>query len=550
MLCLVHGYGLTGSGSNQWTRSIAEGMVANGETVHVVCQEARADQFDFVAEAFTYDPSGRPTQEFRRDVPFDGACVVHRPELDVLPTYVRPKASNTYMASILDLSDAQVEEYLQRNEVALRHVVTEHDISAVQVNHVVLMAEAVRRVCTKRDIPFGVLPHGSAIEYIVRHDDRMHRLAANTLSVASRIFVLSDELRERIQAVFPGVRDAAGKMVPASAGVDTRRFQLVERDDRAASSAALSDALRSIPPGKTRAQRERLRRELRDDLTLDELQASITATDDHPPKLPDEGLEDELGRIDWLRDELVLFVGKLIGYKGLPSLVAAFPEVAARNDRARLIIAGRGNLRGGLEALVYALADGRRRLVENMVRWGGAIEGEAEEPFHRVSRYFDYLAARDMLEAYFETASSIALAERILFAGYLEHDLLRHLFPCCDVAIFPSVVKEAAPLVVPEAMASGCFPMGTDYAGMAASLNVAAEAVPDDVAKLMRLRHDEAYTVRDIVDQLPAALSAGKPHRASLREVAVRRYDWQSVADSLATEMRRMEVGDRRSSTV
>jgi hypothetical protein len=46
--------------------------------------------------------------------------------------------------------------------------------------------------------------------------------------------------------------------------------------------------------------------------------------------------------------------------------------------------------------------------------------------------------------------------------------------PCCDVAIFPSVVAEVGPLVFLEALASGAFPLGTYFAGMAASINSVA----------------------------------------------------------------------------
>ena len=45
----------------------------------------------------------------------------------------------------------------------------------------------------------------------------------------------------------------------------------------------------------------------------------------------------------------------------------------------------------------------------------------------------------------------------MIFTGYLTHRELRHLFPCCDAAVFPSLVKEAGPLVFLEALASGAL---------------------------------------------------------------------------------------------
>ena len=55
------------------------------------------------------------------------------------------------------------------------------------------------------------------------------------------------------------------------------------------------------------------------------------------------------------------------------------------------------------------------------------------------------------------------------------HHELQHLFPCCDAGIFPSIVKEAGPLVFLEALASGCFPLGTYFAGMKASIDGIAD---------------------------------------------------------------------------
>src|SRR5690606_4940172 len=106
MLCLVHGYGLTGSGSNQWTRSIARGLCELGETVHLVCQENRPEQFDFIAEAHAYDPSGEPTLLFRRNVPFRGRCIMHRPLLEILPTYVRDRKSTRLNSSHVKITYA------------------------------------------------------------------------------------------------------------------------------------------------------------------------------------------------------------------------------------------------------------------------------------------------------------------------------------------------------------------------------------------------------------------------------------------------------------
>jgi glycosyltransferase involved in cell wall biosynthesis len=444
------------------------------------------------------------------------------------------------MASILDMKRSQIDEYLVRNEAAVRRILSGHSITGVHVNHVILMAVVVHRICSELGIPFGVMPHGSAIEYVVKHDEEMKAYAEAALADADRIFILSDEMRERIQTVFGGLKHPDSKMVTASAGVDTSQFRVVSRGDRGPNIDLLKQELAGTPRGKAPDAQHLLSSRLHDDMTLSELIDVLRETGDHPPKLPDVDLEAKLDLVDWKRDDVMTFVGKIIGYKGVASIIAAFPSIAARRPNARLLIAGRGNLREGLEALVWALGHGKRNLVENIVAWGGALEGEAAEPFDRVAAYMEQLASTGKIDTYFEAAREFAHPDRIIFTGYMEHDLLSHLFPCCDIAVFPSIVKEAAPLVVPEAMASGCFPMGTDFAGMGASLDAASEAVPDEVGRLMRIRPEPQHTIIDIVEHVSEVLEITDTHRDALRDLAVRKYDWRSVAGSLAREMRAM----------
>ena len=126
---------------------------------------------------------------------------------------------------------------------------------------------------------------------------------------------------------------------------------------------------------------------------------------------------------------------------------------------------------------------------------------------------------------------------RVLFTGYLTHRELKHLFPCCDVAVFPSVVAEAGPLVFLEAMAAGCFPLGMDQAGLAERIETAAEVLPPEAVAHMKLDPDPARTVGDIARKAVAALELGGAHKTALRKVAVQCHDWSRVAEILAGEL-------------
>jgi hypothetical protein len=164
MLCLIHGYALSGSGSNLWTRAVAQALCRSGETVHIVCQDRRPEQQDFVAAAYLYEPDGTRQMLFERTTPYTGRAILHRAQLNLLPVYVRPAADVKSMMSILDLPDNEIQIYLDRNERVLLRVVSENDVSAMHVNHVVLMSVVARRVSRRSGVPYAVMPHGSALE--------------------------------------------------------------------------------------------------------------------------------------------------------------------------------------------------------------------------------------------------------------------------------------------------------------------------------------------------------------------------------------------------
>jgi glycosyltransferase involved in cell wall biosynthesis len=534
MICLVHGYSLTGSGSNLWTRAIARGLCAIGETVHLVCQEERPERYNFISEAYRYGADGVSVRLFERGAPYPGRCILHRPDLQILPTYVQPSAQATSMAAIIDLPDEAISDYLDRNERVLHHVVREYPITAVHVNHVVLMAVAMERVHVRTGVPFAVMPHGSAIEYVVKRSPKMQKLASDALAASGMILTLSDEMRTRLVDVFPEVPNLEAKMVMSGAGVDTDQFLLVPRADRRQPIDRLKRALADIPRGKAPENSTAMLREISGYVSPTTLVKTVRKAADYPARSPDSDLEAKIDRIDWEQDKIVTFVGNITRHKGVQDLVTAFPGIASRNGNARLLIAGRGPLREALEVLVHAFATGDRRLVRAVAELGAALEGEEPAPFTGMTAFLDRLDASGESDRYFRDAQQVMDPARILFTGYMEHELLSDLFPCCDVAVFPSVVKEAAPLVVPEAMASGCFPVGTDYAGMGAILDVAAQAVAPEDARWMRINPDPEQTVADLIEKVPKALEAAGHYRASLRELAVEQFDWKSVARKVA----------------
>lgn len=547
---LLHGYLLEGSGSNLWTRAIAQALCRQGVDLELVCQEPHPEDYDFIAELIRYPADGEPEFVYRRDTGYAGRCVMHRPLLgDLLPVYVPDRYEEfSRVVPMVELPDAAIEDYLERNTRVVERVTRERNVTALHANHAVLMSVVAGRVGQRLDVPFVVMPHGSAIEYAVKRDERFLRYATDAFRDAARVFVIGEEMRTRVSDVLAEhVPDLADKFVDLNLGVDTSLFRLAPREQRADEIDAMAASIADLPRGRTAAQQRLLRDHLaswsedhdaRD--ALDDFRAAIAPDVDYDLKSPDADIEERLSAIDWSRDSVVLFVGRLIANKGPQSLLAAAPEVLAQRPDARFLFVGHGPLREPLEAMAWALEHGDGRLLRRIVDWGTALEDGPVESFDAVASWLDALEREGRLDEYLEHARRHVSSRNVVFTGYLLHEQLRHLFAVADVAVFPSLIREAGPLVFLEAMAAGCYPMGTDFGGMSASIDAVEAVLGAAAVAPMRLSPGADALVGDIARQLPRGLLEAPAHRPALRELAVRRYDWTGVAKTFAETLEQL----------
>ncbi len=538
MICLLHGWLLEGSGSNLWTRSIITALARSGEDVHLVCQENHPDRYGAIAEAYRHRLSGDVEPLLQRETPYPGKCYLHQPEIgDTLPVFVSDKYEQyERVIPMVELPDDEIELYIERNVAVVRGIVKKFPISGIHANHVVLMATVAQRVSRETGVPYAVMPHGSGIEYAAKKDERFRRYASSALTDAKRVFVIGSEMRQRVTSVFPEIPAIDSRFTELHLGVDSSQFEPVLRDDREKSIASVASALESKPRGKSAVQTETLLDAVSGNLAREELKSLFENNARYDGKLPDADVEHKLASIDWKNDDVLLFTGRIISPKGIHCVVAALPLILEKRPRLRLVVVGHGPLREPMEAMILALRTGDRKLFRNIVAWGNWLEGsleghDAAPDLHELTRF---LAARTVAgteDHYFETAARLLTNDTVTFTGYLTHNELRHLFPCCDTGVFPSIVREAGPLVFLEALASGCFPIGTYFGGMAASIDSVSCNLPAEVGETMKLSLTD--TVEDLARQVPRAVEIGPRYKTDLARVARERYDWSSVASTL-----------------
>ena len=185
-------------------------------------------------------------------------------------------------------------------------------------------------------------------------------------------------------------------------------------------------------------------------------------------------------------------------------------------------MSGSGAYREVLEALVHANAAGRQKLFEYLVAQGFELDRS------ELTGRLEGLPARcplipDSKNTYTFSADS-------------PHALLQFVAPCADLAIFPSVVPEAYPLVLMESLAAGVLPLVSDFSGFADGLHQLQGFFGRELADRLRLPFDPAERVEGLVDRVCGLLRDfpdEETHRR-LRAVAVEHFDWDVRAREMA----------------
>jgi glycosyltransferase involved in cell wall biosynthesis len=483
-------------------------MCSQGESVHLICQENHPEKYDFISTSYLYRLDGTIQTLIEREVPFKGNCILHKPQLDeLLPVYVRDHYEEfDRVVPMIELSTDEIEAYLERNVEILIKIIEKYSLSILHANHAVLMSVVAHRVGKFKGIPYTVMPHGSAIEYAVKKDKRFYDYALHSFDQAKNIFVIGPEIQQRVLKIFSSLPYLKDRMIQLNLGADTKLFKPIDRVDRGKNILHLTQVLTGIQRGKNPQQSKELLESNIYGRSKENAKRIISNCSNYDNKLPDQNLEEKLAKINWENDRIILFLGRLIESKGLQSIIAALPEILARETSARLLVVGHGPQREVMELFVAALQEGRIDLIANLVEWGSALETLNGNPYFSLQQYYTSLSKLDQLDTYIHNARQFIKADSVIFTGYLTHSELRYLFPCCDIALFPSIVAEAGPLVFLEALASGCFPLGTYFAGMAASIDSVAHYLGPTDTQVMRISRNQTGLVADIAEKAVEAL--------------------------------------------
>jgi glycosyltransferase involved in cell wall biosynthesis len=471
-----------------------------GHEVHLVCEDRQADRLDFVDAVADWDSGELLVRETGRD-PADGSVTVYTPDIGgLLPVFVRDRYDGFEVKEFQEMTDSELAGYIDRNVAAVEEVAERAGgIDAALANHIVTAPVILHRA----GLRYAIAVHGSDLSYTVLPNlERFGPLAVEGARAAAGILVGSGHIAERLRLAVDEP-EVNAKVALGPPGVDTGAFAPVPDAEREGRLRDLAGNLAAIEP--------------------------LPDRDSHERSSWDRDPAEAASAVEWFagaEGPRVVFVGKLIVSKGVDLLLAAWPLVHARNPGARLLIAGFGAFREGLEELWHGLTDADHDAVAEIVRRGRGTEGGEEAPLNHLRAFLD---ARP--DDYDEAAR--AAAGSIAFSGRLEHDEVARLVPSCDSLVFPSTFPEAFGMVAAEAAAGGVLPVSAAHSGALEVSRELAADLPEAAAGLVSFQVGDG-SVAEIAAHLNDWLALDPETRArareSLRETAVRLWSWEGVA--------------------
>ncbi len=445
----------------------------------------------------------KPTSNEQRATS-NGSVTVYTPDIGgLLPVYVRDRYAGFEVKEFPEMTDSELDEYIERNVVAAGDVAERAGGSdAALANHLVMGPVILARA----GIRFALKVHGSDLSYtVLPHLDRFRPYALEGVRAAAGILVGSEHIAERLrQAV--DEPEVNAKVAPGPPGVDTGAFAPVSAAEAPTRLRALAADLAALEPAPDR--------------------------DVHQRSSWDREPAEAAVAIEWLAGAdgpRVVFIGKLIVSKGVDLLLAAWPLVHAQNPGARLLVAGFGPLRTSLEELWKALNDADVEAADEIATRGRGLEGGEDAPLRHLDAFLS-----DPPQGYAELAREAAGS--VAFSGRLEHDEVARVVPACDALVFPSTFPEAFGMVAAEAASAGVLPVSAAHSGALEVSRALAAELPGEAAGLVSFEVDDG-AADAIADRLNRWFALDPETRATtraaLRETAVRLWSWEGVARSV-----------------
>jgi glycosyltransferase involved in cell wall biosynthesis len=522
---IYHGYELSGSGSNEYTRYLARTLVYLGHEVHIICREPSPEKITYISKAYAWNKNGSAKIIFTNNN-HHHTCVLHQlPNADVRPVFLTDKQREGNVKSFVSLSNKELAEYHKLNKKPLYVILSKNQIDVLQANHLIYQPVVALEVCEATNTPLIIYPHGSSIEYVIKLDDRYRKLALKAIVECAGLIFGNREVRDRIINLYPEHKTTIlSKTKIVGVGVDTTLFVPQKRNKRKQNIHGL------INTGGGGGKIPDLTQELYRRLQKMDIKATQDYWNRYNHSLPDEDLSRHLNDIPW-NSKILLYVGALTAGKGLQSLITALPFILSRFPDTHLLIIGAGSYREVLEGLYFALKTSNKLVLLELCKKGMDLDRNSlKGPWEDVQHFLNEpLHLREILK------KGKLLDKHVHFLGRLDHSRLKYIFPCADLSVFPSIIPEAYPLVLMESLSNGVLPIVSYFSGFKDGVDELELFLDQKIVEKMKISINPKTRIDSIISNITSLLAETdlKQYTSTLRQIAVEHYDWKIRAKQL-----------------
>ena len=550
-ICMIHGYLLTGTGSNIYVQNMAREFCRLGNNVYVICQEGNPQSLDFISEVFVANNRTHELDRiFQQDISnvFQGRCSVIIPDLEgILPVYVYDHYPDFQVKEFHLMSADEIDDYADKNAWVIKKVINDYRIEFIMSNHTILQPyEAyVSRKSNKSRTDHIAVAHGSALNFSVKRSGVLVPYAVKGINDADKAVVVSQHARDELWDFFHShIENIEDKTRVIPAGVDIEMFRPVSsNDDKLKLLNKISEEIPSkVRGGRNTDQVSTFLNAVRTRSSLEQIPDIIQKTkQQYNQWSPDSDIVEKLATIQGQPEGLVVYFGKYLATKGIQLLIAAAPLVLRSHPQARFLAVGFGEFREVLELMVHALQEGDTELFETIAfDTQQVLQQAGTKELKYLGQFIHTLRENGEYQDYLIYAQKANLNRQFVFTGYLDHSSLSKLLPCCDISVAPSIFPEAFGMVAVEALSSGVMPIPTHHSGFVDVIRVIDGHFRDDFKGLQQLDLN-----MDLVNNLANNINVFLDHfagisrseRNSIRQrcakLAADNFTWSAVAKRL-----------------
>lgn len=507
-ILIVHGYLLSGTGSNLYVQNLARAFCDLGNDVLLCCQDHSASDYDFVNQVVTFSNDGDVMESVWKQTKYNGSCKVYLPKIGkYLPVYVEDDYEKFEAKDVVKWGKNNIEDYIGKNVSAIRYILNEDKPDVVISNHLILQPICVSRA-VQGSIKHFIIVHGSAFNFSVRKSDYLKKLAIESIKASNGMIFLTTSSEKDFLRYFREFKGEINTEI-ISGGVDLNLFKPLKEENE---KMYFIENYIQNGDGKN---------------ALDSLK----------------------NKIDWKNDNTIMYYGKYLWTKGMQYLILTQPIVNKFHPDAKLILVGFGSAKNYMEKLIDAMNQGDEKYLIELIDNPQKYQDNVEETTLYTLKGFRKLISNDEWRKSYIGLCKGNIKNQILLLDFLPHEKLAPILSCADIAIAPSIYPEAFGLVGIEALASGILPIQADHSGFSSVIDVYQSAYESrtELKAVKRLKLSEDF-VMDLLDKILIVLDAYEQSdekwrfelKSELRTICEENFSWSQTAQNIISLYQRL----------